>query len=260
MMKEEEINQDLHTQEAQASAPVQAPGTTAVDSPHNTTTTAATTTNDTTVTKDSTANKKTAEQIRKDQTKAAHNELVHPHRKLLHKIFIVISVLTATAALCLAIGEILAMVYESQGAIEYVLNAYLILACLGIILSELEWTKYTRESMILGHWPMRGLFYVFIGVVSVQLNDRTLEENSDPSQTSRYKNDRGYDIALNYTRAVSYIIMGFGILYFLMGLCCLHRVYNRLLKDYHERVETAGRVRKAGGGNMVHDPTDVETG
>jgi hypothetical protein len=197
---------------------------------------------------------KTKEQIRQDQARASHEELMHPSRKLLHKLFALIAFLTAVAALCLAVGEILAIIFESHGPIEYTLNAYLLLCCMFIMFNELQWTMLTQEASFLGHWVTRGLFYVFIGVISIEQNDKTFQAG----QTKR-NNHLAYNVSMAYIKAVAYVIMGFGVLYFLMGLFCLHRVYNGLLKDYTERVEMAKRLRKHGGASVATS-TDVETG
>jgi hypothetical protein len=198
--------------------------------------------------------KKTAEQIRKDQERASREELVHPSRKLVHKVFILVSLFTALAALCLAVGEILGIIYNSDGPIDYTLCAYLLLCCLLIFTNELEWTMFTRDSSFLGHWVTRGLFYGFVAVVSLEVND----DEFTAGQT-RKNNERAYNISMAYIKAVSYIILGCGAIYFIMGLFCLHRVYNGYVKDYNERVEMAKRIRKAGGASVA-SPTDVETG
>ena len=197
---------------------------------------------------------KTAEQIRRDKDRAAHEELVHPSRRLVHKLFLFISFLTAVVALCLVVGQILAIIYESDGPIQYTLNGFLILCCFLIFFNELQWTILTRDSAILGHWVTRGLFYAFIGVICVEQNDQTFQAGQ-----TRHNNEHAYNVSMAYIKAVAYIIIGCGALYFIMGMFCLHRVYNSYVKDYGERTEMAKRIQRAGGGSVA-TPTDVETG
>lgn len=135
----------------------------------------------------------------------------------------------------MAVGQFLGIYFQSVGPIQYVLRIYVIILCLLVMANELEWTIFTRDSMILKHWITRGLFYAFIGVLGLEENDTT---------SSRHADTHGYIISLQFIKAVAWIMIGCGTLYFGMGMLCLHYYYNRLRDDYQERVERARQARQ----------------
>ena len=117
------------------------------------------------------------------------------------------------------------------------MRCYVILMCLIIILNELEWTKFIRESAILRIWITRGIFYSFVGVLGLEENDT---ETTDEQHTQVI----GHDQALIFIQIVAYIMVGCGILYFVMGCICLQLVRNRVMTDYEQRCSEATTNRK----------------
>jgi len=156
-----------------------------------------------------------------------------PARNLCHKLFILISVLTGLCALWMAIGQVLGFVVYENTPVEYTLRAYIIVFCILVILVELEWTKFVRESRLLSNWITRGLIYVFIGVLGLQENEGIVKEGAT-----------GYETMLEIVKAVAWNMIGCGLLYFVMGICCLQLVLDRMRKHYQERVVRAKQHNK----------------
>lgn len=46
------------------------------------------------------------------------------------------------------------------------LRVYGILFCFFVILAEVEWGKFMKYFGFLKYWPARGLFYVFVGLIT----------------------------------------------------------------------------------------------
>lgn len=46
------------------------------------------------------------------------------------------------------------------------LRVYGILFCVFIVFAELEWTRFTKYFGFLKYWPARGLFYVFVALIT----------------------------------------------------------------------------------------------
>lgn len=179
------------------------------------------------------------EQVKTEQRdellQAQLDEEVNPSRSLLHKFFILISIIAAVSALNMAFGQFLGIVFQNVGPVQYVLRVYVIALCVLVILNELEWTKYARDSKIMHIWITRGLFYAFIGVLGLEENDTSTSRNSD---------ERGFSFSLTYIRAVAWVMVSCGTLYFFMGVFCLQIVNNRLRSDYQERLARATEVRQ----------------
>jgi hypothetical protein len=155
----------------------------------------------------------------------------HPTRRPMHKCCILISLMTCLAAALMCVGQILGIfVFRSFGPIQYVLHFYVLLLCLIVVLVELEWTPVGRESFIFSYWITRGMSYAFIGVLGLEENDSANWAN--PS-----------DFIENFVKIVAWLMIGCGAIYFVMGLVCLQMMYQRLRKDYEERVVRAKSLR-----------------
>lgn len=46
------------------------------------------------------------------------------------------------------------------------LRVYGILFSIFVIFAELEWSKFTKFFGFLKYWPARGLFYIFVGLIT----------------------------------------------------------------------------------------------
>ena len=171
------------------------------------------------------------EEKRTELQEQLYNEL-HPRRKPLHVFFILISILTALSALNMGIGQFLGIAFAQVGPIQYVMRIYVILLCVLTILNELEWPSFVRESTILSWWVTRGAFYCFIGVLGLEENDVDI-----------YKVN-GRNAALGYIKVVAWLMIGCGILYFVMGVVCLQFVLKRMREDYKQRCERAKEARR----------------
>jgi thiosulfate reductase cytochrome b subunit len=168
------------------------------------------------------------------QTQAEDAEMRNPTRRPVHKFFVMIQILSAIAGLNMGIGQFVGIVFETVGPIQYVLRVYVALLCALVIFNELEWTLFTRDSMILRNWLSRGMFYAFIGVIGLEENDTTTYRNIEK---------RGFNVSLQYIKSVAWIMVGCGALYSLMGITCMQLVRNRLRDDYQQRLERARGIR-----------------
>lgn len=184
---------------------------------------------------------------RHEQTVAADNrrrealarleEERNPSRRCMHRFFRMISLVTGICGLLMGAGQIVGMTFENLDIIAYVMRGYVIVLCLLIVLNEAEWTSMIKNSSILRYWITRGLFYSFVGVVGIQQNDHVVE--TDRGQGG------GDSPSLKFIKVVALLMVGCGCLYFVMGAMCLQIYYNRLRRDYEERVSRAVHIRSA---------------
>lgn len=165
------------------------------------------------------------------QLAAARNEELHPSRRLTQKLLIGYRLVTGVAALNMAAGQVLGIVFQpSTGPVQYVLRFYVVMLCVLVVLNELEYFTLTVESRILHNWITRGALYAFIGLLGLDEND-----------TANYATS--VDAGTAYLRAVAWIMIGIGALYASMGICCLQVVHDRARADYERRVELAKILR-----------------
>jgi hypothetical protein len=217
----------------------------------------------------------TARQERNEELRAQYEEEVHPSRRWLHKFFVLVSVVSGIAAFSMGLGQFIGIAFQQVGPVQYVLRVYVIILCFLVILNELEWTKYTRESKIMRIWITRGMvrnlmytitylislwigsdcndsillltnssflcaflfqFYSFIGVLGLEEND---------TSSIRNDNERGFNFSLQFVKAVAWVMVSCGALYFFMGIFCLQIVYNSMRTDYEKRLTRGASVQRA---------------
>lgn len=191
--------------------------------------------------------RETEEQQRRDERQAQYDEETNPKRRLFHKTIVLMSAVAVVSSFLMAVGQLIGMMYQTEGPIQYVLRFYVFLLCFLAILTELEWTSFARESAILRFWVTRGFFYSFIGLLGLEENDTSADKDD-----SSFKN---LDAAREFTKVVAWMIIGVGIAYSLMGLCCLQVLYKRQRADFEARVERASVVRESAASFLDTDTT-----
>ncbi|CAB1102351.1 unnamed protein product [Ectocarpus sp. CCAP 1310/34] len=120
-----------------------------------------------------------------------------------------LAVLTVVLAL-VVIGTNCYIIYDKYTEIKargILLRVYGILFSIFIIFAELEWSKFTKFFGFLKYWPARGLFYIFVGLITW--------DQTDATSSSSYG---------TYEDIVSFLMMSVGGIYFLLGLACMRTV------------------------------------
>ena len=145
------------------------------------------------------------------------------------------------AAILMLVGQLIGLYYYEVDTIQGVMRVYVVLMCVVIVLNELEWTDFIRESSILRIWVPRGMFYSFVGVLGI--------EEDDTEYTRQYS--VGEEQALQFIIIVAYIMVACGVAYFVMGCLCLQLLRNRVVSDYDEKCKEAMASQKKVGGSLV---------
>ncbi|CAM9365900.1 unnamed protein product [Phaeothamnion confervicola] len=107
--------------------------------------------------------------------------------------------------------------YESLGVRGILLRVYGIMFSFFVILSELEWKRFTAVFGFLENWVARGVAYAFVGLITW---DQTSESSSGSSSSATtYSSD--YDDAED---VVAFMMMGVGVVYIILGMACMRTV------------------------------------
>lgn len=183
------------------------------------------------------------------QFEQQQNELF-PKRKIAHKLFIIYSCIVGFTSVLLGIGNFLAVFYEEVGTssndiLRYIISVYLLLMTGMVVIVELEWTVLIAESKLLIWWVTRGLVYVFIGVIS--LNQNLLYGTKNPFGES-------------FVNILSYLMIGCGTGYTIMGVLCLQVLLNKYRFDFKSKSNSARGKREEGirEDAVIQPPGDLE--
>ena len=158
-------------------------------------------------------------------TKSSTTTSFDTNRTCAHTFFISYAFLAMTTAVLLGLAQLLGFTIKdmpsdiNQG-LRYCISIYLILMCFLSVLTELEWFAFIINSRILSFWVTRGLLYIFMGLLSLD----QLHNGSKKSQNQTL-----------FIKSVSYIFMGVGAGYAIMGVLCFQIVLKRIRLDYRAR-------------------------
>lgn len=147
-------------------------------------------------------------------------------RSCAHRFFRFVKFLAVVSSLMLFVGQCIAIFYGRASRVQVVLKLYVMAFCILIIMNEMEWTRLATESKLLVNWMGRGFSYSFVGLVSVEEND-VMVRFINVSLAGKTQ--------LMFIEAVSYMMVGVGVIYFVLGLSCCKSVSDRARLDYTKR-------------------------
>jgi hypothetical protein len=180
---------------------------------------------------------KTEQDMKRNEIKKQLDDELHPRRHGLHKCFICISFVTCLSAVLMGLGQVIGMFVDKQGPIQWVMRFYVIVLCCLVVMNELEWTRLTRDSTILRVWITRGFLYAFVGVLG-------LDQNSTNAAASNAASSVPSAAATVYFGVVAWFILLCGMLYSLMGVCCLQLAQDRMRATYQAKQDRAKETER----------------
>merc|ERR1712146_303407 len=148
------------------------------------------------------------------------------HRGWCLSFFLLINICSILFAFGVIIAQMGTIIYDGRSLFSMpqtvALRTYgVVFACI-IILTELRWTRMINESTFLQNWVTRGLFYIFVGLLTLEQNQEKAIVILPPW-------------ILFYIKIVGLILITIGILYMIMGLMCLRRLKDRKEAEYRAK-------------------------
>ncbi len=124
-----------------------------------------------------------------------------------------------------------AMVVFRVWVLSNVLRLYIAAFCIILILTELRMESLVRNVPTYDNWVYRGFLYSFIGLIGVVMAEANeVEERSLETRQM---------IVHLVMLGASYAMFALGVIYMLMGLCCLRDVLERMRADYDADMDRA---------------------
>lgn len=168
-----------------------------------------------------------------------------------HTFSIVLGIVTCGAALNIALGQVLGMIMQRVSWLEMVVRVYEILFSILVVFNELQWTELIQESRILSSYTFRGILYTFVGILGVMMNDIGQNAYRSSQGYSSYGSYANGSISIQiptqeqalefYLSIVSWSMVGFGMLYTIMGVLRVQQKVNRHKEEYQLRLAHAGQ-------------------
>lgn len=127
-------------------------------------------------------------------------------------IVMLIGVIIAQALICWLVKDL------SNSAIA--IRAYTIGLALILIFAELDWADTIAKFAVLARWVWRGLALTFVGLLTLEFSgDRT------EGKTAAY-----------FVKAIAWITIGLGVIYFLMGLTRVNKLKEKKQAAYETKL------------------------
>jgi hypothetical protein len=161
-------------------------------------------------------------------------------RTLLHKVFIILSIVTILTAINNIIAHTLAVIFYGtyDDAMEDILRLFTIGLYLLVILIEMNRSILVQQSFVFQHWAARGVLYMFLGVLStVEYDVGSQNYGSYRDRYNQHSYGRnhfviyvpsGEDALELYVWATGIVMLFIGIIYVILGACCLHHKYQQM--------------------------------
>lgn len=124
----------------------------------------------------------------------------------------------------------LGIVMQQASWVQYALRGFLCFFCCLVILVEVE--LIGRDSIVAQFWILRGIGYIFVGLLGMGENERIDSQDDNESMD-------GYETMTQIVEAIAWNMIGCGFLYSVMGVFCLQRVLKFLREDYQRRKKAA---------------------
>lgn len=162
-------------------------------------------------------------------------EDTNPRRSCLNHFCITLNYFTSLVALLIGIFEVFGFFYLTMTILENILSFYIILFCILIIVTETNLFNLRKESKILNIWALRGLFYVFVGVLGLNGINTAVMVTDEFERT----------IFQHLVQICSMVLIGLGTLYVAMGLLCIQVINDSMEHRYQERKRKAAQIKAA---------------
>ncbi len=95
-----------------------------------------------------------------------------------------------------------------------------------------------------GNWILRGFVYSFIGLIGLEQDLAIKVEDIAAGTNSVFGPDVGTLFAMLFVSITTWIVIGVGIVYTVLGLLCLQGWYERMEKDHTEKIIEWKRKKK----------------
>jgi hypothetical protein len=173
----------------------------------------------------------------KNTLKQVDPETLKPHRPNQNAclwMFHLLAGISTAAAICLLITQLLpfflvkfADIPARIGILSTALKLYISLFCILFVLTETGApVGFIRNSALLQTYLSRGILYSFLGLICVE------EAYSERVKDIVERQDEFHlSWAAIFMEVSSWLFLGTGALYMLLGLCCLKRLRDRLRQN-----------------------------
>ena len=166
-----------------------------------------------------------------EQSPYTSNEEVGGFTKGCFMFFASITTLSIIVLACMSISQIILLSKKHLPFLQFSLRLYILIFCLIFMLVELDWPPQIMRNLPTNNWLMKGWIYSFLGLVGMEEAFAVLVSDSSTS------NILGSDLISIFVQLSSWGMVVIGVLYFVLGLCFMRSLKEKVRKDYYAAKE-----------------------
>lgn len=185
---------------------------------------------------------------KKKKSKQQQQQYDGPKKSIFHLAFDMVRYMAILASCMMLLMQIIPIVILDEGEItglQYFVRIYLIVFCLSFVLLESRIPLLRRITFPAhNNWILRGFMYTFIGVIGMEQDVAIKVEDIASGASNILGPDYGTLFASLSIAITTWIMVGVGILYMILGMMCLQRWYEKLDEEYRNKVSEWKRKKK----------------
>lgn len=179
--------------------------------------------------------------------KAKKKKKEGPQKSICHHLFDFVRYLAIIASSMMFTMQMIPLVIVGGEStwLQIAVRFYLAIFCLSFVLTESRIPFLQKIVSPHNNWILRGFLYSFIGLIGME-QDLAVKVEEIAAGTSSYilGPDYGTLFASLFMSITTWIMIGVGVLYTVLGLLCMQRWYERLEKGHNEKVKEWKREKK----------------
>ena len=163
-----------------------------------------------------------------------------PKKTPLHVLFDILRYLAIISSAAIFFTQLLPIVWLRNEKIitglQYFVRIYLMIFCVSFVLLESR-IPLLRRLTFPAHdnWILRGFMYTFIGIIGME-QDVAIKVEEIASGSHLLGPDYGSLLASLSISVTTWIMVGVGVLYMILGMMCLQNLYERMETDYNSKL------------------------
>jgi hypothetical protein len=198
----------------------------------------------------STSTNTTKRSKKKKKQSSSNNAYDGPKKSIPHFLFDIVRYLAIFASVAMLFMQFIPILlldkqHNDLTGLQYFVRIYLIIFCISFILLESRIPLLRRLSFPAHeNWILRGFMYTFIGVIGMEQDVAIKVEDIASGTANILGPDYGTLFASLSIAITTWIMVGVGCLYMVLGVMCLQKWYENLEKEYKDKIGEWKRKKK----------------
>lgn len=169
-----------------------------------------------------------------------------PQKSMCHLLFDSVRYLAIIASSMMFMMQFVPLIFfgDQSTWLQIAVRSYVSIFCVSFMLNESRLPIFEKILTPRNNWILRGFLYSFIGLIGMEQDLAVRVEDIAAGTTSVLGPNYGTLFATLFMSITTWVMIGVGILYTVLGLLCLQGWYERLEKDHTKKAKEWKQKKK----------------